>query len=189
MAQLGRPGLSPQQKAELWRRWKAGQSLSDIGRALGRHAASVFGVLLSKGGIAPPARRRSSRTLSLQEREEISRGLIAGLSLRNTAEILGRVLHPSGREISRNGGRQKYRPLNADGRAWREASRPKPCRLAVNMPLQRVVARKLQEHWSPQQISGWLMAEYLDDETMQVSHETIYKSRFIQARGVCFGME
>jgi IS30 family transposase len=184
MAQLGRPGLSPQQKAELWRRWKAGQSLSDIGRALGKHAASVFGVLLSKGGIAPPVRRRSSRSLSLQEREEISRGLIAGFSLRKIAEQLGRAPSSISREISRNRGRQKYRATNADERAWRAASRPKPCRLATNRSLQRVVARKLHDHWSPQQISGWLMAEYLDDETMRVSHETIYKSLFIQARGV-----
>src|SRR6195952_673132 len=184
MPQMGRPGLSPQQKAELWARWKAGQSLSDIGRALGKHAASVFGVLLAKGGIAPIARKRSSRSLTLQDREEISRGLIAGLSLRRIAEQLGRSPSTISPEIDRNRGRSQYRATMADERAWQEASRPKPCRLAVNRSLQRAVAAKLQDQWSPQQISGWLMAEYLDDETMRVSHETIYKSLFVQARGV-----
>jgi IS30 family transposase len=184
MPQMGRPGLSPQQKAELWARWKAGQSLSDIGRALGKHAASVFGVLRAKGGIAPIARKRSSRSLTLQDREEISRGLIAGLSLRRIAEQLGRSPSTISREVDRNRGRSKYRATMADERAWQEASRPKPCLLAANRSLQRVVAAKLQDHWSPQQISGWLMAEYLDDKTMRVSHETIYKSLFIQARGV-----
>lgn len=184
MPQMGRPGLSSQQKAELWARWKAGQSLSDIGRALGKHAASVFGVLLAKGGIAPIARKRSSRSLTLQDREEISRGLIAGLSLRRIAEQLGRSPSTISREVDRNRGRSKYRATLADERAWQEASRPKPCLLAANRSLQRVVAAKLQDHWSPQQISGWLMAEYLDDKTMRVSHETIYKSLFIQARGV-----
>jgi len=109
MARLGRPGLSPQQKAELWTRWKAGQSLSDIGRGLGKHAASVFGVLLAKGGIAPFARKRSSRSLSLQDREEISRGLIAGLSLRKIAEQLGRSPSTISRKVERNRGRYKYR--------------------------------------------------------------------------------
>ena len=184
MPQMGRPGLSPQQKTELWERWKAGQSLSDIGRSLGKHAASVFGVLLAKGGIAPPARKRSSRSLTLQDREEISRGLIAGLSLRRIAEQLGRSPSTISPEIDRNRGRSQYRATMADERAWQEASRPKPCRLAVNRSLQRAVAAKLQDQWLPQQISGWLMAEYLDDETMRVSHETIYKSLFVQARGV-----
>lgn len=184
MPQMGRPGLSAQQKAELWARWKSGQSLSDIGRALGKHAASIFGVLLAKGGIAPLPRKRSLRSLTLQDREEISRGLIAGLSLLRIAEQLGRSPSTISREVNRNQGRYKYRATIADERAWREASRPKPCLLAENRSLQRVVAAKLQNNWSPQQISGWLMAEYLDDGTMRVSHETIYKSLFIQARGV-----
>lgn len=123
-------------------------------------------------------------SLSLQDREEISRGLIAGLSLRKIAEQLDRAPSSISREINRNGGRQKYRATNADERAWREVSRSKPCRLATNKSLQKIVARKLHDYWSPQQISGWLMVEYLDDETMRVSHETIYKSVFIQARGV-----
>lgn len=184
MAQMGRPGLSSQQKEELWKRWKAGQSLSDIGRSLGKHAASVFSVLLCKGGIAPPARIRSRLSLSLQDREEISRGLVAGLSLRKIAKHLGRSPSTISHEISRNHGRRKYRATNADEHAWRQASRPKPCLLAANRSLQMVVAEKLDDHWSPQQVSGWLKVEYLNDRAMRVSHETIYKSLFIQARGV-----
>ena len=176
--------MSSQQKEELWERWKTGQSLSDIGRALGKHAASVFGVLLSKGGIAPTARTRSRRSLSLQDREEISRGLVSGLSMRKIAEELGRSPSTISREIGRNHGRQKYRATDAEERAWQQALRPKPCLLAANKSLRIVVAKKLADHWSPQQVSGWLKVEYLDDRTMRVSHETIYKSLFIQARGV-----
>ena len=117
MAQMGRPGLSLQQKEELWARWKAGQSLSDIGCSLGKHAASVFSVLVSKGGIAPPTRIRSRLSLSLQDREEISRGLVAGLSLRKIAEHLGRSPSTISREVSRNHGRRKYRATNADEHA------------------------------------------------------------------------
>jgi IS30 family transposase len=184
MAQMGRPGLSSQQKHELWSRWKAGQSLSDIGRSLGKHAGSIFGVLHSRGGIAPPERTRSPRSLSAHEREEISRGLVAGLSLRKIAVRLGRAPSTVSREVSRNSGRQKYRAANADERAWRSACRPKSCRLAINRSLQMVVAQKLKDNWSPQQISGWLRVEYANDGPMRVSHETIYKSLFIQARGV-----
>jgi IS30 family transposase len=183
MAQMGRPGLSLQQKQELWARWKAGQSLSDIGRSLGKQAGSIFGVLSLRGGIAPPARRRSPLSLSMHEREEISRGLVAGLSLRKIAKQLGRAPSTISREVSRNNGR-KYRAANADEQAWRSACRPKLCRLAVNRSLQMVVARKLTDNWSPQQISGWLKVEYLDDPPMRISHETIYKSLFVQARGV-----
>jgi IS30 family transposase len=184
MAQIGRPGLSPQQKVQLWARWKAGQSLSDIGRGLGKHAASVFGVLVSKGGVAPPVRVRSRLSLSIQEREEISRGLVAGLSIRRIAEHIGRAPSTVSREVRRNQGRRKYRAANADERAWRQALRPKLCLLATNTSLQMVVAEKLGDNWSPQQVAGWLKLEYLDDRAMRVSHETIYKSLFVQARGV-----
>ena len=176
--------MSPQQKHELWGRWKAGQSLSDIGRSLGKHAGSIFGILHSRGGIAPPARRRSARSLSMREREEISRGLISGLSLRMLAVQLGRAPSTISREVKRNNGRRKYRAANADDRAWQSACRPKPCRLAINRALQMVVAQKLNDNWSPQQISGWLKVEYVNDAPMMVSHETIYKSLFVQARGV-----
>jgi IS30 family transposase len=181
---MGRPGLSFEQKEDLWKRWRAGQSLSDIGRALGKHAASVFGVLASKGGIAPTTRARSRLSLSLRDREEISRGLVAGLSMRRIAEQLGRSTSTISREIRRNHGRIKYRAADADEWAWRRAERPKPCRLAINQHLQKVVAEKLGNQWSPQQVSGWLKLEYPADETMRVSHETIYRSLFIQARGV-----
>ena len=184
MAQMGRPGLSSQQKHELWAQWKAGRSLSDIGRNLGRHAGSIFGVLRLKGGIAPPVRSRSRRSLSVHEREEISRGLVAGLSLRKIAAQLGRAPSTVSREVGRNNGPRKYRAANADERAWRSASRPKPCRLALNPSLQMVVTQKLNDNWSPQQISGWLKVEYANDDLMRVSHETIYKSLFVQARGV-----
>lgn len=184
MAQMGRPGLSWQQKQELWARWKAGQSLTEIGRSLGKQAGSIFGVVALRGGIAPPARRRSRLSLSMHEREEISRGLVAGLSLRKIATQLRRAPSTISREVCRNNGRSKYRAAHADERAWRSVCRAKPCRLAVNRSLQMVVARKLSENWSPQQISGWLKVEYADNPPMRISHETIYKSLFVQARGV-----
>src|SRR5271169_765592 len=184
MAQMGRPGLSRQQKQELWARWKAGQTLSDIGRSLGKHAGSIFGVLHSRGGIAPATRKRSRRSLSVHEREEISRGLVAGLSLRLIAAQLGRAPSTISREVGRNNGRRKYRAANADERAWRSACRPKLCRLAINPSLQMVVAQKLNDNWSPQQISGWLKVEYVNEAPMRASHETIYKSLFVRARGV-----
>lgn len=183
MARTGRPGLSAEQKRELWTRWKNGQSLSEIGRALGKHAASVFGVLLARGGIAPSQRKRSRLSLRTAEREEISRGLVAGLSLRQIAVRLGRSPSTISREVARNRGQKKYRAISADEHAWQHAGRPKACLLAVNRTLQALVAEKLREQWSPQQISGWLRAEFHDDGAMQVSHETIYKSLFIQARG------
>lgn len=184
MAQMGRPGLSTQQKDELWAQWKAGQSISEIGRHLGKYAGSIFGVLLAKGGIAPPARVRSRAALSLGDREEISHGLVAGLSVRKIAGQLGRSPSTISREVSRNQGAWKYRAANADERAWRQALRPKSCVLASNRSLRMVVAEKLNDNWSPKQISGWLKLEYLNDRAMRVSHETIYKSLFIQARGV-----
>lgn len=179
-----RPKFLAYQKEDLWRRWKSGQSISEIGRALGKVPGSVFGVLRLRGGIAPAARRRSSRSLSLVDREEISRGLVAGLSMRRIAQRLDRPTSTISREIARNRGLQKYRAADADERAWREALRAKACHLAVNKPLQKIVAQKLDAYWSPQQIAGWLRIEYLDDRAMRVSHETIYKSLFIQARGV-----
>jgi IS30 family transposase len=141
-------------------------------------------VLQAQGGIAPPLRKRSARALTLEEREEISRGLVAALSLRQIAAQLGRSPSTISREIGRNGGRMKYRAMAADSRSWQQACRPKPCLLASNRSLQAVVAEKLAQQWSPQQVSGWLEAEYPDDEAMRVSHETIYRSLFIQARGV-----
>lgn len=184
MARTGRPGLSAELKRELWRRWKSGQSLSEIGRCLGKHAGSVFGVLRAKGGIAPVERSRSRRSLTMVEREEISRGLNAGLSFRSIAVQLGRAPSSISREVTRNGGRGRYRATGAEAMAWQRSARPKLCALARNDQLRSVVAEKLQSRWSPQQISGWLASRHGDDRTMRVSHETIYKSLFIQARGV-----
>ncbi|ADG19629.1 Integrase catalytic region [Paraburkholderia atlantica] len=132
----------------------------------------------------PTVRKRSARVLTLAEREEISRGIYAGVSIREIAASLGRSPSTISREIARHRGLSRYRATSADARAWELAKRPKPCRLAVNDKLCRLVARKLQLKWAPQQIAGWLKLQYPDDETMQVSHETIYRSLFIQARGV-----
>jgi IS30 family transposase len=184
MKQTGRPGLSAAQKAELWQRWKSGQSLSDIGRALGKHAGSVHTVLAAHGGIIPASRTRSPRSLSLKEREEISRGLAASESLRQIAAKLKRSPSTISREIGRNRQKNDYRAIEADAKAWARAQRPKPCRLATHPTLQATVASKLRLDWSPEQIAGWLKQEYPVDPQMQVSHETIYKSLFIQARGV-----
>ena len=184
MAQLGRPGLSAFQKADAWQQWKIGHSLSDIGRALGKHAGSIHRVVASNGGIIPVPRQRSRWALTLAEREEISRGLAAGLSMRQMAARIGRPPSTVSREIARHGGRREYRATVADAEAWEQACRPKPCRLAVSPNLRKAVAHKLSLDWSPAQISGWLVRTFPDDDRMHVSHETIYRSLFIQARGV-----
>lgn len=183
MAQRGRPGLSVLQKVEMWRRWKKGESHSDIGRALGKQAASIHGMIRIHGGIAPLLRKRSNRSLSWEEREEISRGVAAGISMRAIALAIGRAASTVSREIARNGGVKKYRATIADEAAWSRGCRPKRCRLAAMPRLRQVVAAKLRMNWSPEQISGWLKREYRQDAQMQVSHETIYRTLFIQARG------
>ena len=184
MAQMGRPGLSAEQKTQVWQRWRAGDSLSDIGRAIYKHPASVFGVLKLHGGITPAERRRSSRVLNLDEREEISRGIAEGISMRQIACRLGRSASTISREISRHGGISRYRAFQADGAAWDLAKRPKLCHLAQNSSLRLIVAKRLSQQWSPEQISGWLKTEYPGNVEMQISHETIYRSLFLQARGV-----
>jgi IS30 family transposase len=184
MAQMGRPGLSAARKRELWQRWKDGESLSEIARALGKQPGSIHGVVAANGGIVPPARRRSCRTLSLREREEISRSLAAGYSMRQIATALHRPPSTISREVARNGGRPRYRASDAAEIAWERARRPKRCRLAVQGRLRRLVARKLSLEWSPEQIAGWLKRRYPDQQELQISHETIYRSLFIQARGV-----
>jgi IS30 family transposase len=172
------------EKEEIWRRRKTGATLRGIGRALNRRSAVIRRVVVASGGIAPTPRRRSPRTLSRVEREEISRGVAAGLSLRTMAVALKRAPSTVCREIARHGGREVYRAEAADQAAWANARRPKRCRLATNPRLRSLVAKKLRRKWSPEQISGWLKQEYADDMAMQVSHETIYRSLFIQARGV-----
>lgn len=183
MAQRGRPGLSDREKKELWSRWRRGQSLSDIGRALGKHAASIFGVIAATGGITPASRRRSASALTPREREEISLGLAKGRTIRAFAARLRRTPSTVSREISRNGGVKKYRAARADERAWAKAKRPKASLLARSPVLRRLVAAKLQDDWSPEQIAGWLEAEFANDPEMRVSHETIYRSLYLQTQG------
>jgi IS30 family transposase len=184
MRRVHRPMLSVQEKSDLWRRWQAGESLADICRALNKYEPSIRRVLASHGGIAPAVRCRSSLSLSLVEREDISRAIAANRSIRQIAATLGRAPSTVSREIERHGGRARYRASEADTQAWESARRPKPCRLASRPRLRWEVARKLKRNWSPEQISGWLKGEFPHDEDMHVSHETIYRSLFIQARGV-----
>jgi len=172
------------QKSELWRRWRNGASIIDISRALAADRKAVVRVLDRYGGFTPPHRQRAPQALTLAEREEISRGLSSGLSLRQIAKALQRAPSTISREIARNGGRQHYRATKADEAAWARARRPKACRLAQHGKLRRTVASKLALDWSPEQISGWLKCAYPHDETLRVSHETIYKSIFVQTRGV-----
>jgi IS30 family transposase len=183
MLKEGRPGLTDEQKADMWRRWKAGFSIREICQALKRNSSPVYQQLSIRGGIAPPGRIRTI-VLKMAEREEISRGLGSGESLRSIARRLGRAPSTVSREVARHRGRARYRANHADYEASRSALRPKPCRLALNGALCKAVASKLALEWSPEQVSGWLRIRYPDDESMQISHETIYKSLFIQARGV-----
>jgi len=178
-------GLSPQEKAELWRRWKAGETVAQIARALGRKEPMLWRAVRPYGGIPPRVRCRSRLALTLAEREEISRGLCACRSIRQIARVIGRSPSSVSREIARNTPqRWHYRAHAADQRAWDRALRPKPCHLARHPQLAELIAQKLCLEWSPQQIAGWLAREYGDAKSMRVSHETIYKSLFIQARGV-----
>jgi transposase, IS30 family len=184
VAQASRPGLTAEQKRELWSRWKAGQSFSEIGRVLGRERSAIRRMVASTGGFVPLDQRRSPRVLSLAEREEISRGLAAGVSLRTIAARSRRAPSTISREIARHGGRHSYRAIAADERAWQRARRPKRCKLAISPRLRELVAAKLALDWSPQQISGWLARSHPGEHALQVSTETIYRSLFVQARGV-----
>jgi IS30 family transposase len=184
MRQERRYGLSAAQKADIWRRWKAGESLHEIGRVLGKDHGSIQFLLSQHGGIAPAVRRRSQRRLTLAEREDISRGIASGSSIREIARGLQRAASTVSREVVRHGGRPLYRANEADQRAWKLAQRPKKCLLAAHGKLRTIVASKLILDWSPEQISGWLKIRYPNNESMRVSHETFYRSLFVQARGV-----
>src|SRR6266481_3631391 len=177
-------GLSAVQKSELWGRWKAGQSLHEIGRAFDKSHSSIRCVVSLHGGFVPAVRRRSLRVLTLPEREDISRGIACGSSIRKIAQHLDRSASTVSREVARHSGRSEYRANEADDQAWKSALRPKPCRLALHEQLREIVASKLLLDWSPEQVSGWLKTQYPNDESLRVSHETIYRSLFIQARGV-----
>lgn len=174
---------SESQKALMWDRWQKGDTLHQIARLFDRYHTSIRGILAETGGIRPAPRRRSRLALTLAEREEISRAVVAGHSIRSIAASLGRAPSTISREINRNGGEERYRASQADQAAWDRTRRPKTCKLAQNRTLARIVAGKLQLEWSPQQIAGWLKRTYPDDGNDQVSHETIYRSLFIQARG------
>lgn len=176
--------LSPAQERELWTRWKQGESIAVISEALTASLSSVYGLVRRHGGMAPLARTRAARTLRADEREEVSRGLATGWSIRAIARALDRAPSTISREIARHGGGRHYRADQADREAWARARRPKRCRLAQHRALCHVVATHLANRWSPQQIAGWLVSEYPTDPTMRLSPETIYRSLYLQARGV-----
>ena len=176
--------LNGAEKAEIWRRWRQGESLQTIGRALGWVTKCMHYVVAGAGGVPPRPRRRSRLALTGAEREEISRGLANGASLRAVSRRLGRAASTVSREVRRHGGRRVYRASVADTRAWARTRRPKVCRLATRPALREAVAAKLALEWAPQQIAGWLRHAYPDDPEMHVSHETIYLSLFVQSRGV-----
>ena len=182
--QVRRPWMSAIERNDLWRRWRAGETPCDIAAALQRARAPIYRIINTAGGVAPRPRRRAPRTLSSVEREEISRALARGESLRCMARRLRRAASTISREVQRHGGRSAYRAQPADRRAWARARRPKPCRLATQARLRRTVAAKLARQWSPEQIAGWLRATFPSDPDMQVSHETIYRTLFVQSRGV-----
>src|SRR5271156_2092733 len=184
MRQGKRFGLSATQRSDLWRRWKSGESLHEIGRAFDKPHSSIRCLLLPRGGIPPAARRCSRLALTLAERENISRGIASGSSFREIARQLDRAASTVSREVWRHGGLPVYRAHEADEHAWDSALRPKQCLLALHPRLRAMVASKLILDWAPEQISGWLKTEYPDDGSMRVSHKTIYRSLFIQARGV-----
>jgi len=170
-------------KQVMWERWQRGDPIRDIAQLFDRHHSSVQGIFSKAGGVRPRPRRRSRLALTAYEREEISRGLVIGRSIRSIAGLLGRAPSTVSREIQRNGGRGSYRASRADRAAWDRARRPKVCKLVAHRQLARVVATKLRQWWSPEQIAGWLKDLHPNDEHQRVSHETIYRSLFIQARG------
>ena len=183
MKQRTRIYYTQEQRGLMWDRWQRGDSISAIARLFDRGHSSIQRILAETGGIRPRERKRSRLALSLAEREEISRGIVAEHSIRMIATSLGRSPSTVSRELARNGGRDAYRASRADEAAWERAKRPKPCKLAEHPALARIVAEKLKLQWAPRQIAGWLKRTYPDDESLQVSHETIYRTLFIQARG------
>ncbi len=178
-----RINYSESQKALMWERWQKGDSLQQIAQLFDRSHSTVQGILSRTGGIRPTPRSRSRLALTLAEREEISRAVVTGQSIRSVARQLGRAPSTISRELQRNGGQQCYRASQADQMAWDRSCRPKICKLVENRALAHIVADKLRLQWSPEQIAGWLKRTYPDDANSLVSHETIYRSLYIQARG------
>jgi transposase, IS30 family len=164
--------------------WKQGTGFSDIGRVLEAAPGTVFTALRESGGIKPNPRTRNSQHLTLEEREEIRVALSAKMSLRAIARMLNRSPSTISREVARNRGRRYYKAVDADNRSKRMAKRPKLGVLELNPELRQVVMEKLKLKWSPEQISGWLRVEYSRRKYMQVSHEAIYKSIYVRAKGV-----
>lgn len=183
MNELSKRNFTDEQQNIIWNLWSQGKSLSEIGRQVNKHAGSIFCFMQRFGGIRPVKRIRSSKSLTSIEREEISRGLSSGLSIRMIAKHLNRSPSTISREINRNGGVGKYRAIKADRQAWIKAKRPKKCKLQSNINLANIVAKKLALKWSPEQISGFLKRKYPGNTDMHVSHESIYKTIFIQSRG------
>jgi IS30 family transposase len=179
-----RVGFTAAQSAELWERWKKGAGVKSIARVLGKSHSCILAHMYPTGGIKPASRRRSRLALTLAEREEISRSVVAGRSVRAIASAMDRAPSTISREIARNGGSGRYRAAAADKRAWKKALRPKLCKLAMNAQLRQAVAAKLERNWSPEQIAGWLKHLHPENEALRVSHETIYRSLYVQARGV-----
>ncbi len=175
--------MTAAEKDTVWSQYKAGATCATIGRVLGKPVSTIYSIVSSHGGIAPRRRKRAEDALSAKEREHISRGLAAGDSIRTMAGSLHRAPSTVSREIARNGGPSNYRAVDAERNAWRRARRPKSARLVQRSQLQSVVHAKLRLHWSPEQISGWLAREFPDTMDMRVSHETIYRSLYIQTRG------
>jgi IS30 family transposase len=184
MDQRFRRGFTAAEKTELWDRWQRGESLKAIGRAFGKPSSSIYHQVAPHGGIRPAPRRRSRLALTLSEREELSRGIATHQSCRSMARLLGRPASTVSRELNRNGGYDHYRAALADEQAWTRSRRPKRCKLATNPWLRQAVASKLRLNWSPEQVAGWLKRAHPGDESYHVSHETIYRSLFVQARGV-----
>jgi transposase, IS30 family len=183
MKQRPRNYYTETQKALMWDRWQKGESLQQIAQMFDRNHPSIERILAESGGIRPAQRHRSRLSLTLAEREEISRAVVAGQSIRSIATSLGRAPSTISRELKRNGGHECYRASQADQAAWDRTLRPKTCKLVENRALARIVADKLRGQWSPEQVAGWLKQTYPSDESNQVSHETIYRSLYIQARG------
>lgn len=175
--------LSLDERAQLWQRWVAGEPMEVIAAALERLPGTLYMHIHSRGGWAPPPRRRRANQLSLSEREDIFCSLRAGHSQRRIAQALGRAPSTISREVTRNDGCLAYRAGKADRRAWTAAHRPKPCKLFSNPALFRYVRDKLDLQWSPQQIGKDLAVNFKADNSMRVSHETLYKTLFVQARG------
>jgi len=176
-------GYTEAQRAEMWERWSRGESMKAIGRLFGKEGGSVYGQLAPYGGIRPRPRCRSPLALTLAEREEISRGVAAGRSMRGIARALSRAASTVSREIGRNGGAGVYRATEAEERAWGRARRPRRCRLSRSPELRRLVEDQLRRDWSPEQIAGWLKRNYPQDESYRASHETIYRGLYVQPGG------